>query len=133
MRSLSLQTTALLNHWSDENNERSIGYALVHSAKYITPNERIQLSATASYFNTDDYHSRLYYYEPGLLHSFYYPAYYGNGWRGSLLFQWKSSDWMIMMKYGVTKYFDRSEIGSGLQCIPHSSKNDISVQLRYMF
>ena len=133
MHSLSLQTTALLNHWSDENNERSIGYALVHSAKYITPNERIQLSATASYFNTDDYNSRLYYYEPGLLHSFYYPAYYGNGWRGSLLFQWKSSDWMIMMKYGVTKYFDRSEIGSGLQCIPHSSKNDISVQLRYMF
>ena len=33
------------------------------------------------------------------------------------------------LKAGVTNYFDRSTIGSGLQLIDHSSQSDLLVQL----
>jgi len=86
------------------------------------------------YFNTDDYSSRLYVYERGLLYNFYMPSYYGEGLHFAVLGRADfGKHWMAMLKLSTTKYFDRDVISSGLQQIDASAQTDIELMLRYKF
>lgn len=94
----------------------------------------LKAAISANYFHTDSYESRLYAYERGPLHTFSFPAYYGHGIRYALMLR---ADFgrrlMAIAKIGVTDYFDRATIGSGLQAIDHSAVADVDVQLRWRF
>ena len=93
--------------------------------------KRFNAIATFGYFDTDDYDSRVYTYERGMLYSFSFPAYYGNGIRMAM---YGCSDFSekitIIAKIGMTKYFDRDKIGSGYQEIDGSMMSDLELQLR---
>lgn len=90
--------------------------------------------AALTYFCTDDYDSRLYVYERGLLYDFSFPMFYGRGIHYSARLRADLSPrLMLMAKAATTNYFDRSAIGSGLQRIGCSSKTDVEVQLRWKF
>ena len=83
-----------------------------------------------AWFHTDDYDSRLYQYEPSVRYDFSFPSYYGHGLRYSLMAQADICRQLsLCMKLGVTNYFDRSTIGSGLQQVDRSSMADLLVQL----
>lgn len=88
--------------------------------------------AAAAYFDTDDYDTRLYAYERGMLYSFSNMSYYGNGMRGALLLRADLAGWvMVQAKVGYTKYFDRSVIGTAERQIFSSHQTDIEFQLRF--
>lgn len=90
--------------------------------------------AWLAYFHTDSYDSRLYAYERGLLYSFAFPMFYGEGLRYGLRLRADiSRRAMVMARCTVTDYFDRSAIGSGLQRIARSSQTDLELQLRLKF
>jgi hypothetical protein len=90
----------------------------------------IKVTGTLAWFRSDDYDSRLYQYEPSTQYDFSFPAYYGHGLRYSLLAQTDIGKHLALAtKLGVTNYFDRSMIGTGLQQIDHSSMADLLVQL----
>lgn len=94
----------------------------------------LKASACVSYFVTDSYDSRLYVYEPGPLHALSYHTLYGRGIRYTALVRAELCKRLTLLaKVGVTDYFDRSTIGSGLQTIAHSSMADVDVQLRWSF
>lgn len=94
----------------------------------------LQVAATVSYFDTDDYESRLYAYEYGLLYVMNNPAFYGAGMRGTITARWAVSPVvMVAMKAGSTAYFDRDKIGSGLQQIDSRRQTDIEMQVRFKF
>jgi len=94
----------------------------------------LQLSAMVGWFRSDDYDSRLYQYERSLLYDFSFPVYYGHGLRYALMARADlGRHLMLTTKIGVTDYFDRAVISSGLQQIDASSMADILVQLRYKF
>lgn len=94
----------------------------------------ITWSATAGYFNTDSYDSRVYIYEKGLLETFSFTNFYGKGIRLSTAVRAdKGKRLMVMAKLGFTKYFDRSTISSADRLIEHSSQTDLSLQIRYKF
>jgi len=132
-RKAETQTTLLLHCRNGKDHRKSRGYGCVQTVKYKAVKDRMHLSLSGAYFDTDDYESRLYFYEPGLLYTFYYPAYYGRGVRTAVRLRRKWNNWMLIGKYGFTHYFDRDEIGSGTQRIPHSSQSDISMQLKCEF
>lgn len=93
-----------------------------------------RLKANIGWFHTDDYDARIYQYEPSIQHDFSFPSYYGHGLRYALTFRGDiSSKLMVEGKAGVTNYFDRSTIGSGLQEVDHSSITDLLISLRYKF
>lgn len=103
---------------------QSIGFHYRHTA----------VSGFLAYFHTDDYDSRIYGYEKQPLYTFSFPMYYGEGIRYSLYFRQDiHPHWMVIVKIGTTNYFDRNEIGTGLQTIPYSSQTDIDVQFRWKF
>lgn len=94
----------------------------------------LKASLSANYFNSDSYDSRLYAYERGPLYAFSFPSFYGHGLRYALFVRADiGSRLMALAKVGVTNYFDRATISSGLQQIDKSSKADVDIQIRWRF
>lgn len=94
----------------------------------------LKVNASAAYFYTDDYDSRIYTYERGMLNSVFFPSFYGKGIRYALLARADvSSALMLCAKLGTTDYFDRSHISSGRQQVDHSSVTDLELQARVKF
>lgn len=107
---------------------RSLGYMVSQHAGYA--HRRLQLHATLGYFHTDDYDSRIYVYERGMLYSFSFPMFYGQGIRYAVNLRADLGKAVVMVKVGTTNYFDRHTVGSGLQEVMHSSTTDLELQLR---
>ncbi len=94
----------------------------------------LRASLMAGYFHTDDYDSRVYTYEQGMLYEFSFPVFYGEGIRYALSLRSDiSAHLMLQAKIGVTDYFDRDHISSELQQIDRSSKADLWLQLKWRF
>jgi hypothetical protein len=94
----------------------------------------LRLDASVGYFHTDDYASRVYVYERGLMYQFSFPAFYGEGLRGALVAVADvSPGCRVVAKVGSTHYFDRQTIGSGLQQINGSTQTDMELQVRLKF
>ena len=95
---------------------------------------KLKASAGCGYFNTTGYASRLYVYERSPLYAFSFPAYYGEGMRLMLMVQSAPvSRLTLTAKLGLTRYFDRSTIGTGLQLIDSPMQTDLDLQLRWKF
>ena len=87
-----------------------------------------------SYFHTDDYDSRVYIAEKGLLYAFYTPSFQGKGMRIAINLRYDlNTHWMLIAKFGQTVYHNRDEIGSGYDLIASNKKADLQMQLRLKF
>lgn len=118
----------VINHYKVS----SSGWLLSQQWGYQQPRWRV--NASAAYFDTDDYDSRIYVYEQQMQHDFSFPMFQGNGIRLALIGQCRINEHLLMAaKLGHTQYFDRSAIGSGLQRISHSHMTDLDAQLRWNF
>ncbi|MGI6243729.1 MAG: ComEA family DNA-binding protein [Prevotella sp.] len=107
----------------------SFGYMLSEALGYN--HRRLRLHATIGYFNTDDYNARIYMYEKGLLYSFSFPSFFGEGLRYAFNVRAElGKSMMAIAKIGTTTYFDRQTIGSSLQEIKSKSMSDLELQLR---
>lgn len=110
--------------------EKDRGWMLSEQAVYAW--RWLQLSANVAYFHTDNYESRLYLYERSLLYDFSSLMLYGKGLRYALMTRADiSKHLMLIAKIGVTDYFDRSVISSGLQQINGSSMTDVDIQIMW--
>lgn len=115
---------------SDRNN----GFLLSQELVYQYPKKDIELALQATYFNTDDYDSRMYMYERNVLYAFSTPAFYGDGFRSVLNLRYHINKHIsCWFRFSRTRYFDREVIGSGLEAIEGKSKNDISCLFRWKF
>ena len=85
-----------------------------------------------SYFNTDTYDARIYTYEPTLLYSM---GMIGNAYHGVRAALLVSANILrnlsVSCKVAVAKYFNRDSIGSALELIDRSHREDIQLQFRY--
>jgi hypothetical protein len=112
---------------------REYGYMVSEHVGYVF-SDKLNAGATFGYFHTDSYKSRISIYEGGLLYRFSFPSYYGEGIRLSATFRTDIGQRITLIsKIGMTDYFDRDHIGSGLQQISHSSQTDCDIQLRWKF
>lgn len=95
---------------------------------------RFRAAAFAAWFRSDGYEARLYQYEPTVAYNYSFPAYYGHGIRYSLMLHTDIGRQLsLTAKAGVTNYFDRSSISTGMQQVEASSMADILMQLRWKF
>jgi hypothetical protein len=94
------------------------------------------LTVTARYalFETDDYDNRQYLYENDVWLASAVPMYDGQGVRQVLLLEYTFTRHLrTWLRYAHTRYTDRDEIGTGLDTIKGSSRNEIKVQLALIF
>lgn len=109
------------------------GYMVNGKASYMLSGV-LSVAASCGYFHTDSYESRVCIYEQGLLYHFSFPSFYGEGTRLAVALKGNiSSRLMLTAKLGITDYFDRNHISSGMQEINHSSQTDCDLQLRWKF
>lgn len=121
-----------LNHVTSEQ-DGSLGWMLSQQATY-SPRKALQLSATAAYFHTKDYDSRVSAYEKGIPGSFSLPLYYGEGIRLSAMCKAQLAPRLTAAgKIGFTKYFDRDVISSALRQIDGSCQTDLELLLKWKF
>ena len=86
----------------------SIGYSIAQSIQYQLKFIPVRFSLNGIFFHTDDFSSRVFSYEQGLLYSFSIPSYYGQGYRFSGIIRYDiTKNLLIQCKYGYTHYIDR--------------------------
>ena len=91
----------------------------------------LQVNANVGWFSTDNYDSRIYLYEKSVLYDNTTSMYDGKGIRYALMARAEIGKRMTLSaKMGVTNYFDRGIISSGLQQVDASSMADLLLQLR---
>ena len=111
-----------------------MGWLISQSVSCALPFFPLSLCAQGSCFHTDDYDSRVYAYEKGLLYTFYVPSFSGHGFRYSVHLRYDMKDWlMLIAKIGQTIYTDRDEISSGNDLIKGNKKTDLQLQVRLKF
>lgn len=130
----SLRTTADYNRFVQAPLQYSQGWQVTQMCGVQLPSFPLAATLQGTYFHTDDYDSRVYAYEKGLLYTFYTPSFYGRGFRFSAHLRYDFRDWlMLIAKFGQTLYQDRKEIGSGNDLIRGNKKSDLQVQVRLKF
>lgn len=122
-----LRTTADFNVFTQQ--QHSYGWQVTQLAGIEWWKIKFHLQGT--YFHTDDYDSRVYGYEKGLLYTFYSPSFSGEGLRYSLHVRLDlGKTLMLIAKFGHTHYLDRDIISSGNDQIAGSNKCDLQLQAR---
>ncbi len=126
-----LRTTADYNLFKQSTQAPSQGWLISQSCNYALPHHPLNINLQGSYFHTDDYDSRVYSYEKGMLYSFYTPSFQGKGFRYAihLRYDWKEHI-AFLLKWGETIYQNRDTIGSGNDLIAGNRKADMQLQIR---
>ena len=113
-------------------NVTSYGYMISESVRW--QEKWLKLFGLIGYFHTDDYNSRVYIYDPGLLYTFSFASFYGKGLRLALNCKVMASDNLtFVLKGGCTHYFDRDVISSGPQQIDRSTISELEMQMQLKF
>lgn len=106
---------------------RGLMLSAMASAK---PTAWLRLKAIGAWFHTDDYYSRLYICDGGILYSMQMAQVYGHGMHASLLATASLTRRITLTAlYSATKYFDRDTIGSSYSRIDGSLKSSLELQL----
>jgi hypothetical protein len=128
---ISFRSTIDYNRIYPENAIASQGFHFVQAVSYSFPTFPLRFELQGSFFKTDDYASRVYASEKGLLYTFYTPSFYGEGARFAAFLRYDlNKHWMLIVKYGQTTYSDREEISSGDDLIKGNRKGDLQLQVR---
>ena len=111
------------------------GFTLGENLRWQDPDTKLRLDLGILYFHTDSYDSRIYAYEPSLLYAFASTAFHDQGVRTTLLgsVPLMRNTLSLQAKLGLTHYFNRDTIGTGLEQIDANHREDLLVQLRWKF
>lgn len=92
---------------------------------------KIKISGRYALFDTDDYDNRQYVYEKDVWLAYSFPAYAGKGVRNYLMIQYDLSKHITCwLRYAHLRLHIEDSIGSGLDLIEGSTRDDIKFQLR---
>lgn len=130
----SLRTTVNYNNFHSSGEVAGQGYQITQMIAYRLSRIPLRAELQGSFFHTDNYDTRVYIAEKGLLYTFYTPSFQGKGIRLAINLRYDlNTHWMIIGKLGQTMYYDRNEIGSGYDLIRNNKKADLQMQLRLKF
>lgn len=100
----------------------------------LTPTPSLQIDARVAFFDTEGYPARIYAYEHDLLYSFSVPVFFDQGRRSYILAEYElASSLTLEFKYEVTRYTNRSTIGSGLNQVDGRRRREVRAQVRWEF
>lgn len=132
---VTLRTSATGSLISFGNNPNEKGFAISENIRWQNPQNKCRIDFGITYFNTDSYNARVYNYEPSLLYTSGSTSYYYQGIRTTLLASIPivKQALFINAKLGMTHYFNRDTISSGLEMIDGNHREDLQVQVRWKF
>lgn len=115
--------------WS--NKDDNWGYLIFYDVKYNPLESPWACSLRYLLFDTPDYSTRVYVYEPDVLYSFSVPAFYGEGKRVVGLLKYRFNKHLTFnFKLAQTVYFDETPIRSG--SVKGDRLTDFKVLIKYV-
>ncbi len=129
----SSETQLNYNFYKNSTSYKAQGYLIYQDFK-CDFNSKATVAFRYAMFNTDDFNSRIYSYDPDVLYAFSIPSYSDKGYR--LTFNLKYSvnnHFIIWMKIGHTNYANKNIISSGNQQINSNCLNEGKIQINYSF
>lgn len=122
----------LCNYISDTIN--TLGYVIYQAVQYSPKKIPFTFNLLFAVFDTEDYNTRIYCYEPDVLYGFSVPAYSGKGERIVFVVKYQlTSKLNFWFRIANTYYHDKKDLGSGLDAIKGNNKTDIKLQVKYTF
>lgn len=113
---------------------RTFGFGFWQSIRWQSVDKKLSLAAQMTLFDTDNYATRLYVAERDLRFANSMPVLSGEGQRWLILTQCKlGKNWDVGVRFARLHYFDRDEVGSGLELISGNSRSEIKFQLGLKF
>ncbi|WP_181276715.1 helix-hairpin-helix domain-containing protein [Arcticibacter pallidicorallinus] len=131
-RSWTLRNRAELTRFQKDNEAQS-GILLYQDVIFKPLGARLSGNCRIALFNTGGFDSRLYAFENDVLYSYAIPAYQDSGLRYYLNGRYRVGKAIdFWLRYAMTVYSGKEEIGSGPDLISGRSKSDIKFQIRYV-
>lgn len=131
---LKLQSRIEWSHYKLGSQEAELGSLIFQDLQYSFNRWPLKLTIRYASFNTDSYQARIYTYENDLLYHFSIPSFADIGNRFYILAGYKLlKNVDVRIKYGVTVYKNRTNIGSGKDQIEGSKKSELKFQLKLKF
>lgn len=110
------------------------GFYLGQDIRYTSNNKKWNITTRYAIFDTEEYDTRVYAYEPDVLYSFSTPAYYGRGSRWLIIGKWTILPKLdLWARYAQWNYSNRENIGSGYTLIEGNRSREVKFQLRKRF
>ncbi len=129
---ISLKTVVDYIYFYQASQSKSQGYHFTQCGDIAL--NAVHVSLQGTFFNTNDYDSRVYVYEKGVLYNYAMSSLNGKGYRLSCVVRTDlSTHMMFMLKWGDTHYFNRESIGSGMEKIDKRDKMDLQFLFRVKF
>jgi hypothetical protein len=131
---LSMNSRIALCFFNPEKQANEKGFLMSQDIKYKLQKTPLFFVLRYAIFDTDTWNSRLYVYESDILYAFSVPAYSGKGCRYYLNVGYKIRDNVkLWFRISQTRYFDRTEISSGLSTIAGNRQTDAKLQIQIKF
>lgn len=112
----------------------SDGFLMYQDITWRHPQNKGVVTLRYCQFDTDDYDSRIYAYEPEVIYGFSIPAFSGIGNRIVLNSRFAlHSNWDLCFRFARLTDAVNPTVGSGYDEVTGSSKNEVKVLVRYTF
>lgn len=131
---VTLRSRVEINWFDKHGKEPQNGFLIFTDVIYKPFSKPFSGNIRLSYFETDDYESRIYSFENDVLYGYSIPAFFGKGYRYYLNARYKlNKKFSLWAKFAQTIYVDQNEIGSGLDLIKGNKKSEIKLEMKYDF
>jgi hypothetical protein len=131
---ITLRSRIELNWFDKRGKEPQNGFLVFTNVIYKPFSKSFSGNIRLSYFETDDYDSRIYSFENDVLYGYSIPAFFGKGYRYYLNTRYKlNKKFSLWAKFAQTIYVNQNEIGSGLDLIKGNKKSEIKLEMKYDF
>ncbi|MEA3495185.1 MAG: helix-hairpin-helix domain-containing protein [Bacteroidota bacterium] len=133
-KQIKLKTRIEYSFFRINENEATQGFLSFQDIIWSSNNYKLRLIGRYSFFNIDDYYSRIYTYENDILYSFSIPSFFNKGMRYYLVARYNASNKITLwLKLSRTTYLDTENIGSGLNEIEGKNKTELRLMARIKF
>ena len=132
--SLTLRARCELSSYMDFKKVKQKGFMFYADLTYKTTVIPISISARMSWFNTDDYETRIYTLEKDVMYSYAVTGFSGTGHKFYLLATSSLNKKIkLQFRYSLIKYYDRTLIGSGWSEVSSDKIHQINLLISYRF
>lgn len=133
-RTVRLRNRAEVVSYNKQDEKKEYGYLMYQDVIYKPGRSRFSGNLRIGIFDTGGFNSRIYAFENDVLYGYSSPAYQDKGIRFYLNGHYKLARGAdLWLRYSLTNYVNKEEIGSGPDLIDGNKKSDVKLQLRVSF
>lgn len=130
----TLRSRVEINWFDKQGKEPQNGFLIFADVIYKPLLKPFSGNIRVSYFETDDYDSRIYSFENDVLYAYSIPVFFGKGYRYYLNLEFKVNKKLsLWTRFAQSVYPGKNEIGSGLDQIKGNKRSEIKLEMMYVF